>query len=32
MHYALHPSLARLLGKVFRLEEVEPQIPLWLHP
>jgi hypothetical protein len=32
MHCAPHPSLARLLAKVFCLEEVEPHILLWLHP
>jgi hypothetical protein len=32
MHYASYPLLARLLGEVFRLEEVKPQILVWLHP
>jgi hypothetical protein len=32
MNCAPHPSLTRLLGEVLHPEEVEPQIPLRLHP
>jgi sulfur relay (sulfurtransferase) DsrC/TusE family protein len=32
MHHAPHSSLTRLLGEMLRLEKMEPQVLMQLHP